>query len=142
MNGSITFVVDPEQRQLRDVRLAPIALSDLVSASNRSTAAIPGSDPAGQSQERAGGHAQVLDVLLSLEPVLALLEAKFSPPTTQIEEVSDGASFATEDLARLQTESETQLQVEVVGSVDENRNGQFEVRYRTADGRSLEFRGG
>ncbi len=143
INGSVTFDVDPEQRQLRDVRLAtPIALSDLVSASNRSTAAIRRPIQLIQSPERGVGHAQILDVLLSLEPVLTLLETKFSPPTTFVEEAeSDDASVATEDLWRvlLETESETQLQVEVVGTVDENRNGQLKVPYRTTDGRSLDF---
>lgn len=143
INGSVTFVVDPEQRQLRDVRLAtPIALSDLVSASNRSTAAIRHLIQLVQSPERGGGHAEILDVLLSLEPVLLLLEIKFSPLTTPVEVAeSDGASFATEDLWRvlLETESETRLQVEVVGPVDENRNGQLKVPYRTTDGRSLDF---
>lgn len=143
INGSITFVVDPEQRQLRDVRLVtPISLSDLVSASNRSSVAIRRQIRLVQSQERGSGHAQALDVLLGLEPVLALLETKFSPPLTQLDDAeSDDVRFATTDLWRvlLETESEAQLKVEVVGTVDENRNGQLKVPYRTVDGRSLDF---
>ncbi|MEA9798434.1 nuclease [Xanthomonas campestris pv. raphani] len=142
INGSITLVIDPEQRQIRDLRITtPIPLSDLVSASNRSVASISRALRIVDG-ERGNGSKEILDLLLSLEPVLSMLEAKFAPPTTPAEdEAADQAIAATEEIWRtlLDTEHESLLEVEVTGIVEENRNGQLQVPYRTANGKPIDF---
>nr|WP_168191505.1 AAA domain-containing protein [Thermomonas aquatica] len=143
INGAITFVIDPEQRQLRDVRVStPLALSDLVSASTKSSAAILRPVRIVQSSTGGNGHSEVLNLLLGLDPVISLLEARFAPPAKETDdEEFDGASTATEDIWRvlLATEQENLPEVEVVGSAEENPNGKLQVPYRNSDGRPLDF---
>lgn len=143
INGAITFVIDPEQRQLRDVRLnTPLALSDLVSASNKSSAAITRPLKIVQTSTGGNGHREVLDLLLGLDPVISLLEARFAPPVTEVEDdIDDATSVAIEDIWRvlLETEQESLLEVEVVGNAEENRSGKLQVPYRNSDGRPLDF---
>lgn len=143
INGSVTFVIDPEQRQLRDVRLRTvIALSDVVSASSKSTALIKRPLKFISAGAHPDGYKEILDLILGLEPVISLLETRFAPTSTSVEEeTSDTRDVTTEDIWRalIDSEYESQIELEIVGAVDENRSGQLVVPYRSTAGRPLDF---
>ncbi|WP_313342029.1 AAA domain-containing protein [Stenotrophomonas sp.] len=142
LNGAITFVIDPEQRQLRDVRLAtPISLSELVSASSRSSASIERPIELLKSNERGPGIQDLLDLVLGLDPVLSLLESKFSPPSSEATERQEDSGIRIEEIWRalMNTEEASILEVEVTGAIQENAVGQMRLPYRTANGAAMDF---
>jgi len=141
LNGAITFVIDPEQRQLRHVRLVnPIPLSALVSASSKSSASIERSIALIKSNEHGTGIQDLLDLILGLDPVLSLLEAKFAPLNNEAESLED-AGIQIKDIWRalMNTEEESLLEVEVTGAIQENAVGLMRIPYQAANGAALDF---
>jgi len=143
INGAVTFAVDPEGRALKSVRVrTPIPLSDLVSASSKSVASIRRPLKILDSAEVDGGHKSVLDVLLGLDPVVAMLDKRFSQVAQPADEnLPEPTSVPTEAVWRslLETESASLLRLEVTGSVEEDRDGLLRVPYLSEDNRPMDF---
>jgi hypothetical protein len=142
-NASVTLVIDPEQRQVRDVRVtSPIPLSDLVSASSKSTAKILQPLRFSQDVPRTSGQKEILDVVLGLDPVLSLLEERFAPPPDPSANAWQAETETkTTEIWRvlMNSENASLLEVEVLGAVEEDRGGSLHVRYQTSAGNPIDF---
>lgn len=143
LNAALEVCIDPEERQVRDVRLRNgIALSELVSASAKATARIPETISVRDAIPSAGGKAALIDRILGLDPVLELLEARFAPsdPSEPLE-LAENNDVPTERIWRalLETEHESMPELDVCGETEEDRSGSLLVPYELSGRTVLDF---
>ncbi|TFH84735.1 nuclease [Billgrantia azerbaijanica] len=147
VNASLTVVINPELRQVHQIRITKsLPLSDLISAASKSSAQLTTPIKVGRGNLDAKASIDLLNLLLGLDPVLTLLEEKYSSGSDgEDEETSDDSTMASIPPrviwnALLATEGENLLTLEVSkGEVNESQSGRIVVPYQTLDGQPLDF---
>lgn len=149
VNASLTVVVNPELRQIQQIRLTEglLPLSDLISAASKATAQLTRPITVGRGSLDPKTSSNLINLLFDLDPVLTLLEEKYSSETDG--DVYEGdpndGEIPTISPKRLwnslaSTEGENLLTLEILeGEINENQSGRIIIPYQTLDGRPLDF---
>lgn len=147
VNAALTVVINPELRQVQQIRITKnLPLSDLISAASKSSVQLTTPIKVGRGSLDANASAKLLNLLLGLDPVLTLLEEKYSIDIADEEdEVSDDSGLPSISPriiwnALLATEGENLLTLEVSeGEINESQSGRIIVPYQMLDGQPLDF---
>jgi len=142
-NIMLMIAIDPEQRQIRNVKANNgIALSELVSASNKSQTSIHQKLIIQQGPEKSELTRDVLNLLLSLAPVIDALDEKYSCDS-EIEEIVPEGDYVAPSLiwrTLLDKEGELLIRIEVTNDdIEESSNGRLLIPYTLSHGDTLDF---
>lgn len=147
VNASLTVVINPELRQVSQIRITnDLPLSDLISAASKSSAQLTRPIKVARGSLDSSASIDLLNFLFDLDPVLTLLEEKYSTEGGDEDEDSFGdeniPSIAPKVLwnSLVSTEGENLLRLEVrEGEINESQSGRILIPYQTLDGQPLDF---
>lgn len=142
-NIVLMVALDPEQRQIRNVKAnRDIALSELVSASNKSQITIHQKIVVQQGTSQVDSTREILNLLFSLAPVIDALDEKYSCDDELEEDIPEGIYVAPSQIWRtlLDKEGELLIKIEVTDDdVEESSNGRLLIPYSLSHGDTLDF---
>jgi len=142
-NTVLIVALDPEQRQIRSIKASNnIALSELVSASNKSQASVSRKIVIKQGVSQVDSASELLNLLFSLAPVIDALDERYSCGEEQDDEIPAAEYIAPSLIWRalLDKEGELLIKVEITErDIEESSNGRLLIPYTLSHGNTLDF---
>lgn len=145
INEQLSVRLNPETRRINSMRFTEnISVQEVVSAGRKSSATITQPIAVQYGDASTASEQQLVNLILSLPPVLDLLAEKYSTNEEIVEARNDlpvtGIEVKTLWSALADTEQDLLLQLQVEsGEIDEDSHGYLRIPYSEPQGQSLNF---